>query len=139
MYSNHIDWTNKTIVVTDSRGKERVVFLTVLAEKHLKNYLLNREDNLKNLFVTERRPYRQIGHRAIQDEIANIVRRTTISKSITPRTFRETFSRIMLEKGYQSNIVESLLGYDSKSSRSETYFVITNHNIWEIIHSRPDF
>lgn len=139
MYSDNIDWTNKTIIITDSREKERVVFLTVLAEKYLKNYLDKREDDLKNLFVTERRPYRQISPSGIQVVIKKIARRTTISKSITPRIFRETFSRIMLDKDYPLSIVESLLGYASKSSRSETYFVITNKNIWEFIHSRPEF
>lgn len=139
MYSNNIDWSNKTIIITDSREKERVAFLTKQAEIHLKKYLDRREDDLKNIFVTERRPYRQISSKAIQDEIANIASRTTISKNISPRIFRETFSSIMLDKGYQSSIVESLLGYDSKSSRSETYFVITNKNIWDILNSRPEF
>ena len=139
MYSNNIDWTNKTIIITDSRERERVAFLTIQAETHLKSYLDIREDDLKNIFVTERRPYRQISSKGIQDEIANIARRTTISKKISPRIFRETFSGIMLDKGFQSNIVESLLGYDSKSSRSETYYVITNKNIWKILDSRPEF
>ena len=39
----------------------------------------------------------------------------------------------MLEQGIQWNIVKSLLGYSSKSIRSETYFKMTRENIIEVI------
>lgn len=136
---NNIDWTNKTLVIIDSREKERVVFLTPIAEIHLKKYLDERTDTLKNIFVTQRKPYRSLSNKAIQDEMSNIARRTTITKNISPRIFRETFSRFMSDRGYQSHIVESLLGYDAKTTRSETYFIITNNNIWDILRNRPEF
>ncbi|MED4228676.1 DUF4062 domain-containing protein [Neobacillus cucumis] len=138
IYLRDIDWSNKTINI-DSGGSNRVTFLTPTAEKYLNYYLKTRNDNLDNLFVTERRPYRQIGQRAIQREIVKIVSRTNISKNISPRTFRDTFARIMLDRGYQLNLVEELLGYHSKSGRTVTYFKITNGNIWEIIKPRPNF
>lgn len=134
---NNIDWFNKTITI-HSNEKERVVFLSKTLEKHLKNYLDVRKDNLNILFVTDRKPYRQLSNRGIQREIKLIAGRTSINKSISPRTFRDTFAKIMLDKGYQSSIVDLFLGYHSKAIRSESYFNISNDNIWEVISSRPD-
>ncbi|MGD6899987.1 DUF4062 domain-containing protein [Bacillus infantis] len=134
---NHIDWSNKTVNITYGK-KSRVVFLTFKAEEYLRNYLESRKDNLDLLFVTERKPYRQLSSRGIQREIDIIAKRTRISKNISPRTFRDTFVRLMIENGYQWNTLQVLLGYHSKASRAETYFNITNRNIWEIINNRPD-
>lgn len=139
MYISNIDWHNKTIRLTDSREQERVVIFTTKAEKHLKEYLQSRQDELDNLFVSQRKPYRQISHRGIQDEIANIQSRTSISKNISPRTFRDTFARLMSSLGHPPNIIDALLGYHSKSIRAESYYKITNENIWDIVWPRPDF
>lgn len=68
-----------------------------------------------------------------------MVIRTNITKNISPRTFRDTFVRIMLEKGYQLNILQVLLGYSPTTSRFATLFSITKTNIWDIMQSRPDF
>ncbi|MDQ0218413.1 DUF4062 domain-containing protein [Peribacillus cavernae] len=133
-----IDWSNKTINI-NSQKRPRVVFLTEKAEKYLKDYLDERNDNLDNLFVTERKPYRPLGNRAIQDEITKITKRTNISKNISPRTLRNTFARIMFQNGIPLNVIQWLLGYHSKKVRSEAYFNITNDNIWDIIQTRPNF
>jgi len=139
MYTYNVDWSKYTITFKDSKGIDRVVLLTKQAETHLKSYIESREDDSKNLFITQRRPYRPISPKGIQDEITNVKRRTSISKNISPRIFRETFSRLMLDKGYQTNIIDSLLGYSSKSIRSESYFVLTNNNIWDFVRPRPEF
>lgn len=139
MYISNIDWNNKTLRFTDSRDQEKIVFFTEKAEKYLKEYLQSRQDKLDILFVSQRRPYRQISHGGIQDEIANIKNRTSISRSITPRTFRDTFARLMSRGGHPLNIINALLGYDSKSIRAESYYKLTNENIWDIIGSRPNF
>ena len=44
----------------------------------------------------------------------------------------------MLGKGYQSNVVELLLGYSSSQIRSATYFKVTNENIWDVLKKRPN-
>ena len=139
MYISNIDWHNKTLRLIDSREQEKIVFFTMTAEKHLKKYLQSRQDKLDILFVSERKPYRQLSHRAIQNEITNIKNRTSISRNITPRTFRDTFARLMSSRGHQVNIIDTLLGYHSKSIRTESYYKITNENIWEIVGTRPDF
>jgi site-specific recombinase XerD len=133
-----INWSNKTININSTK-RRRVVFLTPKAEKYLKIYLDKRDDNLSNLFITGRKPYQQIGTRSIERAIDKIVKGTNITKNISPRTFRDTFVRIMLEEGYQWNTLQVLLGYSPNNSRSATLFSITNTNIWDIMQSRPDF
>jgi site-specific recombinase XerD len=135
---NDIDWIKKTIKIS-SGERDRVVFITPSAEKYLKHYLNNREDNLSCLFITERKPVSKISNRGIQREIEKISSRTNISKNISPRTFRDTYVRLMLESGYQWNTVQELLGYHSKANRSESYFKISSVNMWEVLKSRPDF
>ncbi|MHA7138625.1 DUF4062 domain-containing protein [Rossellomorea arthrocnemi] len=133
-----IDWEKKIIKVP-TREEDRVIFLTINAEMKLKEYLKLRSDNLNNLFITERKPYKQLSNRGIQREIDVIVKRANIDKQISAKTLRNTFTKIMLQLGFGQNIVESLLGYHAKKSRSETYFVINEDNIWDLLDSRPEF
>ncbi|TYR73139.1 DUF4062 domain-containing protein [Rossellomorea vietnamensis] len=133
-----IDWKDKTLNIGFGE-KRRIVFLTPTAEKNLKEYLDNRQDDIEFIFVTERKPFRKISHRGIQRELGNIGIRADLGKNISPRIFRDTFVRIMLEKGYQWNTIQVLLGYHSKASRSESYFKITQRNIHDMINPRPDF
>lgn len=111
--------------------------MTPNAEKYVLNYLKTRKDDVNYLFITERRPFRQIGSRNVQREIINIDRRANISRQISPKTFRETFASILMELGVPFNVIQALLGYTTSSS--ETYFKITNKNIWEVLKTRPDF
>lgn len=132
-----IDWSNKTITIS-STSKNRVVFLTKEAEKHINNYISKRKGESNFLFVTQRRPYRDLVSATVKKEIDKIVERSIITRKVTPNTLRNTFAKVMLDKGYTANLVDSFLGYNSKTIRSESLFTITNGNIWEIIHSRPD-
>nr|WP_304214898.1 DUF4062 domain-containing protein [Fredinandcohnia onubensis] len=133
---NQIDWENKTIHI-NSGMRNRLVFMTPNAEKYVLDYLKLREDDVNFLIVTERRPFRQMSPRNIQREIDNISTRANITRKVSPKTFRETFARIMMDYGIPFNLVQALLGYTTSSS--ETYFKISNRNIWEVLKSRPDF
>jgi site-specific recombinase XerD len=129
----NIDWIKNTISIIGTNHRNRVVPLTDEAVESLKKYLDAREDGTNSLFVTERKPYRNISNRAIQREVDIIANRTTIDKKISPKVFRHTFAKTMLEKGYQMNTVQSLLGNKDYISTSETYVKITNANINNIL------
>lgn len=130
----NIDWIKNTITIIGTNyHRNRVVPLTNESVESLKNYLDTREDGTDFLFVTERKPYRNLSQRGIQREIDAIAKRTTIGKQVSPKVFRHTFAKIMLEKGYQMNTVQSLLGNKEYISTSETYVKITNENINNIL------
>lgn len=129
--TDHINWAENTITVMGKRP--RVVILSKEAKFHLQKYLSSREDDTKFLFITERRPYRNLSNRGIQRIITEVSKRTKIQKQISPRTFRHTFAKTMLDKGHQLNVIQSLLGNKLFSSTSETYVKITNENIKDIL------
>ncbi|BCG57752.1 tyrosine-type recombinase/integrase [Paenibacillus sp. URB8-2] len=123
-----INWNKNTIKINGTNKRDRIILLTKQAEYYLKKYLEVREDEMNYLFVTERKPYRLLSNRGIQRQITIVAGRTNINKKISPRTFRHTFAKRMLEKGCELNVLQSLLGYRNASS-SETYVKITNENI----------
>lgn len=131
-----VDFTTKTIKI-DSEDRNRVVFITPKAEGEMLNYLNSRVDSNPYLFITERKPFRQLSSRAIQQIIERISVEANLTRKISPKTFRDTFTRFSLDHGVSFNMVQALLGYTTSSS--ETYFKITRKNIWEIIKVRPDF
>lgn len=129
-----IDWDSKEIAVDNNTKPSRVVFLTPQAVDLLKEYLDSREDDCKEIFVTLRKPYRKMGSRSVQKEIENIAKRTSIKKEVTPRVFRNTFTKDMLKKGCPLNVLQSLLGHQHHSSTAETSFRLNVDNKKEIYH-----
>lgn len=123
-----INWKNNTIKIKGSTKRNRIVLLSKQAEYFLKKYLEVRKDETDYLFVTERKPYRLLSNRGIQRQISIIATRTKINKKITPRTFRHTFGKRMLEKGCEYNVLQALLGYRN-ASQSETFVNLTNDNV----------
>lgn len=127
-----IDWDANEIAVDNKTKSNRLVFLTHQAVVLLKEYLDSREDDCKEVFVTLRKPYRKMGSRAIQREIKQIVKRTDIKKEVTPRIFRNTFTKIMMKKGCPVNVLQSLLGHKLQSSTVATSFRLNVDNKKEI-------
>lgn len=123
-----IDWETNEIIVDSDTKSSRVVFLTTRAVAFLKEYLDSREDDCKEVFVTSRKPYKRLGGRSIQREIKSIAKRTDLNKNITPRTFRDTYAKIMLKKGCPLNILQALLGHESHSSTVETSLRLNLNN-----------
>lgn len=130
---NSINWDKDTIEIIGDKHRNRVVKLTSSATEHIKKYLSTRDDNKEHLLVTVRKPNNSLGARSIEREINDIAKRTTIDKKITPKTFRHTFAKFMLAKGYQLNKIQALLGNKNLASTSETYVKLTNDNINEIL------
>ena len=60
MTMDTLDMRNKRFKVLGKGNKERICFLTSRAKFELQKYLDMRQDDCKFVFVTERRPYRQI-------------------------------------------------------------------------------
>lgn len=132
----NIDTEKNIILISNPRGNDRVIPLNRDVVFHIRKYLETRLDDLEFLFVTERKPFRQLNSRTVQDIIKKILQRTSLKRNVSPRTFRMTFAQNMLKKGYSKNIVQSLLGYRDYSSSSETYVKITSDNYEEILNKQ---
>jgi integrase/recombinase XerD len=111
-----INTQEMSLHVIGKGDKERIVYLSFKAMHHIRRYLKSRNDNCEYLFVTERRPYRRVGNRAIQRIIDHIEHKAKITKKLTPHTFRHTFATLAMENGADLADVQQLLGHEDPST-----------------------
>jgi site-specific recombinase XerD len=119
-----INYQDMSLRVIGKGDKERVVYLSIKAVHQLKKYLLSRGDDCEYLFVTERRPYRQISGRNIERIVDVIEQRAKISKKLTPHVFRHTFATLAMENGADLADVQHLLGHENPAT-SQIYAVVS--------------
>lgn len=116
MKKDDINIQTMSAQVIGKGDKERTVFLSFKALFHLKKYLQSRDDDCEYLFVTERRPIRQLSNRSIQRIIDKIEERANISKKLTPHVFRHTFATLSAEQGIDLADLQHLLGHENPST-----------------------
>lgn len=108
-----INMQSMSTTVVGKGSKERSVFLSFKALYHLKKYLKQRKDDCEALFVTERKPYRRISKRAIQDEVKKVAKAAGLSHKVTPHVLRHTFATLTLNNGAELVAIQELLGHSS--------------------------
>ncbi|MGM0807477.1 MAG: site-specific tyrosine recombinase/integron integrase [Bacillota bacterium] len=106
-------------------NKERELFFSYKAMFHLRKYLLNRTDTEEALMITERKPYRRLSKRSIQEEIKKIANNAGLEKRISPHTLRHTFATLLLNNGADIVGVQQLLGHESPST-TQIYAVLSD-------------
>ncbi|WP_368657617.1 site-specific tyrosine recombinase/integron integrase [Metabacillus halosaccharovorans] len=116
MRISDINSQEMNLPVIGKGDKERVVYLSVRALHHLRKYLSSRNDDCEYLFVTERRPIRQMSDRNIERIVDVIEKRAKISKKLTPHTFRHTFATLAMENGADLADVQHLLGHEDPAT-----------------------
>lgn len=116
MKKQHIDWQRLQIKVIGKGNKERVVYINATCQVHLRKYLMSRLDNCDAVFVTERKPIKFMGRRAIQREINKIAEQSGIDINVYPHLIRHTFATHMLNSGMSLNILQQILGHDDPST-----------------------
>ncbi len=82
-------------------------------------YLKERKENddeCAYLFATIRRPYRKMGNKTIQDEVAKIKNRSGVDKNVHPHTLRHTMATLAMENGIELGDLQQLLGHDNPST-----------------------
>lgn len=113
MDKSDINYQAMNMKVIGKGNKERVVYLSFKALYHLKKYLKSREDNVEALFVTERKPIRRMGHRAIQREIGKVEIASNISKKLHPHVMRHTFATLSTDAGIDLADLQHLMGHSN--------------------------
>lgn len=111
-----INWSNSSLKVIGKGNKERIVYLNPKAKYHLEKYLDEcsyAENDCEYLFSTERRPYRQLQNKSIQDVIEKVAKRTDIDKKVTPHVFRHTMATLAMENGIELGDLQQLLGHEN--------------------------
>jgi len=117
--TDDIDWTTGSTKVIGKGDKERVVYLNAKAQYHLRKYLEERrynEDYCEYLFSTQRRPYRQLRNKSVQDIVEKIGKRTGLSTKLHPHKFRHTMATLAIDNGIELGDLQQLLGHSSSNT-----------------------
>lgn len=109
---NKDDIANDEITVFGKGEKERAVYLNARAALSLSEYLGNRKDNNKALFVSAKKPYTRL----TKGSIEKIVRETGEKAGVTnchPHRFRRTNATLALNRGMPIEQVSQMLGHSN--------------------------
>lgn len=109
-----IDWNARTVHLFGKGSKHRTSFLNAKCEVTLKAYLKTRTDDCEYLFVTERKPYRQLKKDALEKIVRTISGRISgeMSKRVTPHILRHTTATLALQNGMPIVDISKLLGHE---------------------------
>lgn len=119
MKRNDVNWAARSINVIGKGNKERIVYLNPKAIYHVEQYLeecKENENESEYLLSTERRPYRLMKNKTIQDAIDKIAARTDIEKNVTPHIFRHTMATLAMDNGIELGDLQQLLGHESANT-----------------------
>ncbi len=135
-----IDLSERMILVLGKGNKERMVEFGEYAEDILKIYLKDGREklNIKNS------PYLFLNHqggvlteRGVRYILDKIIKKTTLSKNISPHMLRHSFATHLLNEGCDLLSVQKLLGHESISS-TQIYTHVTTDRLKEVYyHSFP--
>ena len=93
-----INFSERECVVFGKGDKERIVYFDARTKIHLQNYLSNRKDENKALFVSIKSPNNRLTIGAIETIIRNLGKRLDIPKA-HPHKFRRTLATKAIDKG----------------------------------------
>jgi len=123
-----IDWQRLQARVIGKGNKERVVYINATCLVHLRKYLMSRLDDCDSILVTERRPIKFMGRRAIQREIDVIMEQSGLEKNVYPHLIRHTFGTHMLNNGMSLTVLQEIMGHDSPDT-TLVYASIDNQTV----------
>jgi integrase/recombinase XerD len=105
-----INWQKRSVLVRHGKGdKERTVYFNAESEVSLKKYLDSRKDSDVALFVSERKPYHQIGSHSLEKIIKKIADRSNIR--LYPHKLRHTFATFGAHSGMPLETLQKLMGH----------------------------
>lgn len=107
-----VDFTEKKVHLFGKGKKHRFSYLNAKAEVALKEYLESRKDSCEYLFVTERKPIKNLNKEAIEKIVRNISKRTFgEEKKVTPHIFRHTTATTAMKNGMPIQSIQLMLGH----------------------------
>jgi len=134
----------QTVRIIGKGNKERIVIFGSMAQKAIKNYLLNgRPQLVKNakgkesdeLFLN--RFGVRITTRSIARMLHKYVMLTSAKRGVSPHTLRHTFATHMLNNGADLRTLQQLLGHSSLSA-TEIYTHLSHERIYDVYqHAHP--
>lgn len=120
---NEINWKDNSIIVTGKGDKQRYCYLTVKAQKHIRDYLQEREEKgieSDYLFCRSKYPYTKIGKASIGKTVKQIGERCGLD-DIHIHGIRAFFATNLSDQGVASQTIQALMGHESFSTTVRYY------------------
>lgn len=135
-----VNLERREFVVRGKGQKDRPIFVSESAAKHLKDYLSARTDSLPALFLNNSKNqqkvdtsgnFRRLTARSIERIVEKYARQAGIIKHVSPHTLRHSFATDLLMNGADLRSVQSLLGHADVST-TQIYTHITDQHLKEV-------
>jgi len=129
-----IDLSSDSLSVRGKGDKVRVVFLSPVAKKAVKDYLAKRKDMDEALFVNYGRGQKspaRITPRSVERTVKAYATQSGIGKKVTPHTLRHVFATDLLQNGADLRSVQALLGH-ANIATTQVYTHVTDRHLHEI-------
>lgn len=113
-----IDTDSGRLLIRGKGGKERIIQVCnpeALDILRLFRQLDDKRGNPTVFFFINRRG-RKLSDQSVRNMIKKYSRQASISKAITPHTFRHTFATLLLEEGVDITYIQHFLGHSSVST-----------------------
>ncbi|MFU0515724.1 site-specific tyrosine recombinase/integron integrase [Gardnerella vaginalis] len=128
-----IDFAERECVVFGKGNKERLVYFDARTKLHLQQYLSERTDDNKALFVCLKAPYKRLQISGIEQRLRNMGRKLNIPK-VHPHKFRRTLATIAIDKGMPIEQLQKLLGHQRIDTTLQ-YAMVKQSNV-KIAHRK---
>lgn len=122
-----IDFQNRECIVTGKGNKQRIVYFDARTKIHLQNYLKERKDDNKALFVTLLAPYERLQISGVEIRLRHIGKTLNMTK-VHPHKFRRTLATMAIDKGMPIEQVQHLLGHQSLDTTLQ-YAMVNQSNV----------
>ncbi len=135
---DQVDLKRKEFMVRGKGSKPRIVFLSERAKNAIETYLKQRDDNLKPLFINNKKTKditdddsRRLTTVSIQNIVRKYALKAGIIKKVTPHVLRHSYATELLINGADIRSVQSLLGHSSITT-TQVYTHLTDKALREV-------
>lgn len=128
-----IDFNERQCVVFGKGSKERIVYFNARTKLHLLNYLSERSDTEKALFVSLSSPHTRLTISGVENRIKELGKRLNITR-VHPHKFRRTMATMAIDKGMPIEQVQKLLGH-VRIDTTLRYAIVNQNNV-KIAHKK---
>lgn len=128
-----IDFHERQCIVFGKGNKERTVYFNARTKLRLEQYIAQRTDSEKALFVSLKSPYKRLTISGVEVRIKELGKRVQLRK-VHPHKFRRTLATMAIDKGMPIEQVQKLLGH----VRIDTtlHYALVNQNNVKIAHRK---
>lgn len=128
-----VNFEERECIVYGKGDKERRVYFDARTKLHIKDYLDERRDKNKALFVSLNSPYKRLKISGVEIRIREIGRRLHIN-NVYPHKFRRTMATRAIDKGMPIEQVQRLLGHQQIDTTMK--YAMVNQNNVKISHRK---